>query len=98
VRNFLYSVIVLLCLVTGLALHLRNQTPVTLDLYLAAWTLPLSLLLVLVLTLGALLGALAMLPGRWRLGRRLHGVERELRQQARGTPATTRAPEPPDGA
>lgn len=97
-RNFLYSVIVVLCLLTGLALHLRNQAPVTLDLYLASWTLPLSLLLVLVLALGALLGALAMVPGRWRLGRRLHGVERELRQQARATPVATRAPEPPDGA
>ncbi len=97
-RKFLYSVIVLICLLSGLVLQLRNPSPVTLDLYFGRWTLPLSLLLVLSLALGALLGVLAMLPGRWRLGRRLHGVERELRQQARAAPPAVRPSEPADGA
>lgn len=97
-RKFLYSVMVLFCVLGGLVLQIRNPASVTIDLYLARWTLPLSLLLVMTLALGALLGVIAMLPGRWRIGRRLHGVERELRQQARAAPPAVRSSEPADGA
>lgn len=62
--------------VLGLALHARNHAPVTLDFYVLRAEMPLSWALVAAVILGAVLGALAMLP-------RLLGAHRALRRERR---------------
>ncbi len=96
-RRILYSVVALLFALLGLALHARNHFPVTVDFYAGATELPLSLLLVAALVLGVVLGALAMLPGRWRLARRIYRLERERRTPTSTPPAAKRSTEPVDG-
>ncbi len=96
-QRIVYTLVGLACLLLGLALHARNQAPVTFDFYTDAVTLPLSLLMVLCLLIGAVLGGLAMLPARWHMGRRVRRLEREVRLNTR--PPTTMGPtvEPPHG-
>ena len=96
-RRILYSVVALLFALLGLALHARNHSPVTFDFYAGATELPLSLLLVAALGLGVALGALAMLPGRWRLARRIYRLERERRTLTSTPPAAKRSTEAVDG-
>jgi len=96
VRRILYSVVALLFAVLGLALHARNHSPVTVDFYAGATELPLSLLLVAALVLGVALGALAMLPGRRRLARRIYRLERDRRTLTSTPPAAKRSTEPVD--
>ncbi len=57
-------------LFVGLLLYLRNDQQVTLDIYVQVFELPLSMLLVLVLILGALLGMLVSVPAMFLAGRR----------------------------
>ena len=97
-RRFLNSVVAVLFAVLGLALNARNHAPVTVDFYAGAIELPLSVLLVAALAVGATLGALAMLPGRLRLVRRLYRLERERRHLAATPPPSTRPTESLDGA
>lgn len=65
---------ILVALVLGLALHARNHAPVALDFYMVRIEVPLSWALVAALTLGAMLGALSLLP-------RLLGARRALRRE-----------------
>jgi len=65
-------------LVAGLAFHVRNHGPLTLDFYAFRIDLPVSWLAVGALTIGAALGALAMLPARLRMARTLRRQAREL--------------------
>lgn len=53
---------VLLVLLTGLAFHLRNDQPVSLDFYLGSVSLPFSFYVIAALCVGALLGGLSVLP------------------------------------
>lgn len=76
-------ILILAIVLTGLALHLQNDQPVTLRYYLGAIELPLSLVLVLTLILGAALGALASLPLIFRLRRQRRGLEKQLKNSAR---------------
>ncbi len=56
-------ILVLAILLFGLAFHLKNNFPVELNYYVGTTPpLPLSLIVVIVLCLGALLGVLASLP------------------------------------
>jgi hypothetical protein len=53
--------------------------------------------LVIALALGVALGALATLPGRWRLARRIYSLERERRTLTSTPPPAKRSTEPVDG-
>ncbi len=64
-------------LLVGLAFHLKNRQPVTLDFYVAQFDLPLSWAVVSSVVVGALCGVLAMLPG---LLRARHTARRLTRQ------------------
>lgn len=74
--------VVLVCLVGGLALHGRNHQAVRFDFYLGTLQLPLSVLLVGALGIGAILGLLALLPQFLRQRFRLRRTEGELRKLA----------------
>ncbi|MBI2799046.1 MAG: LapA family protein [Gammaproteobacteria bacterium] len=76
-------------LLAGLAFHLKNRQPVTLDFYVAQFDLPLSWAVVSSVVVGALCGVLAMLPGLVRARR----TARRLTRQAQ---LATRAAAPPD--
>lgn len=76
--KLLRSVAALIVLISGLAFHVRNHGPLSLDFYAFKAEVPVSWLAVGALTLGAVLGAAAMLPGRWRLSRQLKRQAREL--------------------
>lgn len=78
-------ILILAIVLTGLALHLQNDQPVTLGYYLGAVELPLSLVLVLALILGAALGALASLPLIFRLRRQRRGLEKQLKNSAKAS-------------
>lgn len=66
----------------GLVLHMRNAEPVTLDLYFVRIDQPLSLILAVSLLVGALLGILGALPGLLAGRRANRRLRRELRAQA----------------
>lgn len=75
-------VFILLVLLAGIAFHLRNDQPVTLDFYSGVIALPFSVWILLALILGAVLGLLACLPSMvsrnlqiGRLRRRLLSLE-----------------------
>lgn len=55
--------------VIGIAVHLRNDQIVTLDIYLGVVELPFSVYLVCTLIIGAILGILATLPSVLKLTR-----------------------------
>ena len=76
--KLLRSAAALIVLIAGLAFHVRNHGPLNLDFYAFQTVVPVSWLAAGALTLGAGLGALAMLPGRWRLARQLKRQAREL--------------------
>lgn len=76
--KLLRALVVLVVLIAGLAFHARNHAPLTLDFYAVQAEVPASWLGVGGLALGAVLGVLAMLPGRWRLARELRRRTREL--------------------
>ncbi len=66
------SRIIILCLflammVTGLAFHLANDQLVTLNYYLGSIDMPVSLILVLTICIGAVMGILACVPIYLRL-------------------------------
>lgn len=82
-RRLMQWVVVLACLVLGLALHGRNHQSVHFDFYLGTLDLPLSVLLVGALGIGMALGLLAALPGLLRQRWRLRRAEAELRQLAK---------------
>ena len=72
----------------GLALHTRNAEPVALDLYFVVLRQPLSLLLVLTLLAGAVLGILAALPSLLANRRITRRLRRQLKAQSTLHPPT----------
>ncbi|MCL2074985.1 MAG: lipopolysaccharide assembly protein LapA domain-containing protein [Betaproteobacteria bacterium] len=75
---------------------LRNTVDVSLDFFLVTWELPLSLLLLIALVLGVVLGALAMLKPFFRARREAARLRGELEQLASADRAL--APPAPDVA
>ena len=76
---------VLVVMVIGLAFHLRNNHAVVIDYYLGTMEIPLSLIVIGALCLGALLGVLASIPlliklkaQNAKLSRRVKVNEKEL--------------------
>ncbi|MCP1674803.1 putative membrane protein [Natronocella acetinitrilica] len=89
-RRILLLIAILVVILFGLSFALLNATPTEMDFYFGAVTLPLSLLLVITLIVGALLGlfaASAVMVGRRReLGRtrrQLTDAEKELQELRR---------------
>ena len=69
----------LLIIVIGLAIHLRNDQMVPFDFYLGVVELPFSLFLVTAVCLGALLGIVATLPTLIKLGVKKSRLTSQLR-------------------
>ena len=77
------SRIVILCLFlvmmsAGLAFHLANDQLITLNYYLGSFDLPVSLVLVLAICIGALMGILACIPVYLRLKRENIRLNRQV--------------------
>ena len=58
-KRFIFIAVILVIVLTGLSFALLNSTPVSFNYYIGKQDLPLSLLLVLSLVLGAILGVAA---------------------------------------
>ncbi len=66
-------------IIIGVAIHLRNDQSVTLDLYMGTIDLPFSVFLVSSLIVGAILGVLATLPSLLKLGREKSRLMTQIR-------------------
>jgi putative membrane protein len=75
----------LLVLAFGLFFGLLNAEPVHIDYYFGSRDLPLSLVLVLMLVIGALCGVLAGLGQYLRLRREIHRLRKDIRAAERDT-------------
>ncbi len=84
--------LLLVMVILGGAFAMLNQAPVTLNYYFGEYTMPLALLLLGMLLVGAFLGALVSMPARWRLRRELSAAKRKNRQAepASGQPEATK--------
>ena len=72
-------ILVLAVLLFGLAFHLKNNQLIMLDYYVGAIELPVSLVVVLILILGALLGVLASLPIIIKLKQQKLKLEKQIK-------------------
>lgn len=77
--RILALLVLLLVVGVGLTFSVMNAEPVTLDYYFGSSDIPLALLLVISLALGALLGVIASLGVILRLKRTASGLRRENR-------------------
>lgn len=78
-KRVLGLLFLLLVLIFGLYFGLLNAEPVTVNYYFGSRTLPLSFVLVVMLVVGAVLGAIAGLGHSFRLRRDIHRLRRENR-------------------
>ena len=97
-RRLMQWLMVLACLVLGLALHGRNHQSVHFDFYLGSLDVPLSVLLVGALAAGVALGCLALLPQLLRQRLRLRRAEAGLRRLASPRPDAPAHETPSAGA
>ena len=81
ILGLLRLLVLIFVVVFGLILHLRNSSPVTLDLYFFKVTQPLSLLLAMTVAIGGVLGMLAALPKHLGHRRTIRQLRRELKTQ-----------------
>ena len=72
-------ILVFIILLVGLAFHLKNNQLIELNYYVGAIELPASLIVVLVLCLGAFLGVLASLPIIIKLKQQKHRLEKQIK-------------------
>ena len=72
-------ILVFAVLLFGLAFHLKNNQLIELNYYVGSIDISLSLLIVLVLCLGALLGVLASIPLIIKLKRQKMKLEKQIR-------------------
>jgi putative membrane protein len=83
----------LVVVLVGLELHVKNPQPVVIDYYLGTVQLPVSLLIACMLLLGAVLGVLVNLSVVVRLRRKISELKRSLKsvdqQLTRGQSITT---------
>lgn len=80
-RRVIGLVLILAVLVAGLFFGLLNADPVTLDYYISTRSLPLSVLLVLAVVVGAILGIVAALAHILRLRREVRRLRRDMRRR-----------------
>ena len=72
-------ILILAVVLFGLLLHLQNDQEVTLGYYLGTIKLPLSVIIVLSLIAGAILGVLASLPLIFKLRRQRRRLEKQIK-------------------
>ncbi len=72
--------LVFIVLLFGLAFHLKNNQTIILDYYIGTIELPFSLIMVLVLCVGALLGLLASLPIIIKLKQQKNRLEKQIKK------------------
>jgi putative membrane protein len=82
ILGLLRLLVLIVIVLFGLVLHLRNSDSVTLDLYFFKLTQPLSLLLAMTVALGGILGILAALPKHLGHRRTIRQLRRELKAQS----------------
>ncbi|MFT4580364.1 MAG: putative membrane protein [Gammaproteobacteria bacterium] len=73
----IHIVFALLIVFFGLAFHIKNDSPVTLDFYVRTIDIPLSWVVVVAFSLGATLGLFAMLNTYLRLQRELRRLTKK---------------------
>jgi uncharacterized membrane protein YciS (DUF1049 family) len=86
-RRFIGSLLLLLVACAAIALALANRRGVSVNLYLAQFETPLALALAVAFSLGAVLGAMVMLPALLRLKTENLRLRRGLTRQARVQPS-----------
>lgn len=72
-------ILLFVVLLFGLAFHLKNNQLIQIDYYVGAIAMPLSLIIVSVLMIGALSGVLASLPMIVKLKRRALTLEKQIK-------------------
>ncbi len=85
-RRLIGSLFLLLAACAAIALALANRRGVSVNLYLAQFETPLALALVVAFSLGAVLGAAALLPALLRMKTENLRLRRGLTRQARTQP------------
>lgn len=76
-------VFALLIIFFGLAFHIKNDLPVTLDFYVRSINLPLSWVVVIAFSAGAVLGLMAMLNTIVRLRRKIRRLTKKHEMAAK---------------
>lgn len=72
-------ILVFLIVITGLAIHLRNDQSVVFDYYLGSIDLPFSFFLIMALVGGTMLGFIACLPGLLHLRKENRFLKSQIR-------------------
>ncbi|MGI9304114.1 MAG: LapA family protein [Gammaproteobacteria bacterium] len=85
-RRFVYLLLLIIFIPLGLAFTVLNSQQVTIDLYVARFTLPIALVVFATLTVGALLGIFSdyMVRARYRL--EIRGLHKKLTSAERRRP------------
>jgi len=83
-------VILLFILIVGIYFGLLNAEPVTINYYFGSYDMPLSLVMVVSVLLGALLGAVASIGIVFKMRKRINRLKKEMRAHERDL-ANTRA-------
>ncbi|HFD91849.1 MAG TPA: LapA family protein [Gammaproteobacteria bacterium] len=89
-KRLITSIILLLVLVVGIYFGLLNAEKVTINYYFGSYELPLSLVMVISVLVGALLGAIASIGIVFRMRKRISRLKREVGERQREL-ANTRA-------
>ena len=76
-------VILLVILIIGIYFGLLNAEPVTINYYFGSYEVPLSLVMVVAVLLGALLGAIASIGIVLKMRKRINHLKKEMRAQQR---------------
>ena len=76
-------IVLLFVLIIGIYFGLLNADPVSVNYYFGTYEMPLSLLLVATLLIGALLGAVASIGIIFRMRKRISNLKREVSKQER---------------
>ncbi len=76
-------IVLLFVLIIGIYFGLLNADPVSVNYYFGTYEMPLSLLLVATLLIGALLGAVASIGIIFRMRKRISNLKREVSKQGR---------------
>ncbi len=77
-KRLISAIILLVVLVIGIYFGLLNAEPVTINYYFGSYEMPLSLVMVISVLLGALLGAIASIGIVFRMRKRINRLKKEV--------------------
>ncbi|MCB1735666.1 MAG: LapA family protein [Gammaproteobacteria bacterium] len=89
-RKLVYAIVILICVLLGVSFATLNAEPVRVDFYLLVRDVPLSLLLMVTLLIGALLGTLASLG--WGVRARIEAGRLRRIERTRSLATTVQEP------